>query len=40
MDKKSKILIMAVFLLIVLSAAITFYRTIVVKDYPVIELPK
>ena len=37
MDKKSKILIIAVLSFICLSAAFTFYRTMVAKDYPVIK---
>ena len=37
MDTKSKILILTVFALIGLSIVFTFYRTMVAKDYPVIE---
>lgn len=40
MDKKSKMLIVAVFVLVGLSVIFTFYRTMVVKDYPVIETPQ
>ncbi len=35
MDKKSKILIIIFFLLILISAGITFYRYIVLKDFEV-----
>ena len=37
MNRKSKVLIVVMFILIGLSIAFTFYRTIVIKDYPVIE---
>ncbi len=37
MDKKSKILITIFFLLILISAAITYYRYIVIKDFEVIK---
>ena len=33
MDKKSKILISVFFILILISAAVTYYRTIIKKDY-------
>ncbi len=37
MDKKSKILIIVMFILIGLSIVFTFYRTMITRDYPVIE---
>lgn len=37
MDKKSKILITVFFLLILISAAVTYYRYIVLKDFEVTE---
>ena len=37
MDKKSKVLIVAIFILIILSIAFSFYRTMVAKDYPVLN---
>ena len=37
MDKKSKILIVIVFVLIILFALATFYRTMVLRDFPVIN---
>ncbi len=40
MEKKSKILIITVFILIGLSIAFTFYRTMIAKDYPVIDSSK
>ncbi|MDO8594966.1 MAG: hypothetical protein Q7R93_05680 [bacterium] len=40
MDKKSAVLIATVFALIAISVACTFYRTMVAKDYPVIETPQ
>lgn len=38
MDKKSKILMMAMIVLIILSVVATFYRTIITKNYPVINI--
>ncbi len=35
MDKKSKILIGVVFMLILISIAIVYYRYVVLKDFPV-----
>jgi hypothetical protein len=37
MDKKSKILFTVIFLALIASVALTYYRTIVVQDYYVIE---
>ncbi len=37
MEKKSKILIAGMITLIGLSIIATFYRTLIVKDYPIIE---
>lgn len=37
MDKKSKALIIIIFVLIGLSVVFTFYRTMVAKDYPITE---
>lgn len=37
MNKKSKVLIVIVFILTALSIAFTFYRTMIIKDYPVTE---
>lgn len=37
MDKKSKILIKVILILIALSICFTFYRTVISKDYPIIE---
>ncbi|MCC7004872.1 hypothetical protein IT397_03075, partial [Candidatus Nomurabacteria bacterium] len=36
MDKKSKILIWVMFVLIIISVAITFYRYVIKKDYIII----
>ncbi|MEK7150506.1 MAG: hypothetical protein AAB736_02770 [Patescibacteria group bacterium] len=38
MDKKSKILITTMFIFIALSVVATFYRTIVTKNYPIINI--
>lgn len=40
MDTKSKVLIALVFILMGISIAFTFFRTMVAKDYPVIEAAK
>lgn len=40
MDEKSKKLIIVVFILVGLSIVFTFYRTMVAKDYPIIEAPQ
>lgn len=37
MDKKSKILLGVFFLLFIISTALTYYRTMVARDYGVIE---
>lgn len=37
MDKKSKTVIAVIFILVFLSVLLTFYRTMVAKDYPIIE---
>jgi len=37
MDQKSKRLIVLLFILIGISVAFTFYRTMITKNYPIIE---
>lgn len=38
MDKKSKILMITMIILIILSVIATFYRTIITKNYPIINI--
>ena len=38
-DKKTKILFLILFILIVASAVATYYRTVVIQDYPIINVP-
>lgn len=39
MDKKSKALIIIFFIAILISAGVTYYKYIVIKDFPVIGEP-
>jgi len=40
MDKKSKILLGMFFIFILASILMTFYRTMIVRDYPIFETEK
>ncbi len=39
MDRKSKSLIAIMFIMIIVSAIMTYYRYMILKDYQVIESP-
>lgn len=39
MDAKSKILFFFLLILLVASIALTYYRTMILRDYPVLNLP-